>query len=109
MKKIRQIFKMIAEGVNYIHSMGLVHFDLKFDNILINVDTDGNITDLRISDFGLTRSNKEFKTNVDSDGTLVYMAPEMFVKDSFFNEKIDIWSLGVILFSLLNYEMPFVC
>lgn len=94
---------MIAEGVAYIHSMNIVHFDLKLDNILINLDTQDNITDLRISDFGLSRSLNKFNTNTDCDGTLNYMAPEMFGNDRVFDEKIDSWSLGVILYTLLNY------
>jgi len=61
----RKIFKMIAEGVTYIHSMNIVHFDLKPDNILVNVDSQGNITDLRISDFGFSRSFNVFNTNSD--------------------------------------------
>ena len=92
---------MIVEGVAYIHSMKIVHFDLKPDNILLNVDNQGYITDLRISDFGLSRSFNEFNSNTDFDGTLSYMSPEMFEKNQVFNEKIDSWSLGIILYIML--------
>ena len=98
---------MIAEGVSYIHSKKIVHFDLKLDNILANVNANGYITDLCISDFGLSRSFNEFSNSLNFDGSLIYMAPEMFSKDSMFDEKIDCWSLGIILYTILKYELPF--
>ena len=72
---------MIAESVSYLHSMNIAHFDLKLDNILVNVDSSGIITDLCISDFGLSRSFCEFKNSIDFDGTWIYMAPEMYEND----------------------------
>ena len=98
---------MIVEGIAYIHSMKIVHFDLKLDNILVNFDSQGTITDLRISDFGLSRSFNEFSTNTDFDGSLVYMAPEMYGQNIIFNEKIDSWSLGVILYIMVFNKLPF--
>jgi len=74
----RNIFKMIADGVVNLHSQNLVHFDLKLDNILVNIDQDGKVIDLCISDLGLAKSQGKFQTNIDFDGTLLYMAPEMF-------------------------------
>ena len=102
LKQKQRLFKMIAEGVSYIHSMKIVHFDLKLDNILVNVNSHGYVTDLCISDFGLSRSFKEFKNSLNFDGTWMYMAPEMYGVDKVFDEKIDCWSLGVILYTILK-------
>jgi len=87
--------------------MNIAHFDLKLDNILVNVGSNGIITDLCISDFGLSRSFSDFKKSIDFDGTWIYMAPEMYENDQIFDEKIDCWSLGVILYTLLKLEFPF--
>jgi len=98
---------MIVDGIVYIHSKDIVHFDLKLDNILVKVNNDGVVTDLCISDFDLSRSNRQFRTNTDNDGTKQYMAPEFFIKDNIFDKKVDSWSLGIILYGLLYKKLPF--
>ena len=48
------IFLKIAQAVNYCHSIGIMHRDIKLENILVNVDEKNNLTDLKLADFGFT-------------------------------------------------------
>lgn len=61
--------------------MGYVHHDLKLENILVKVNSKGDITDVKISDFGFARSTSEkLVAGQDSHGTFQYAAPEMLIK-----------------------------
>ena len=75
----KAIFKMISSAVDHCHSKGIMHCDLKLDNILVNTNDCGQITDLCISDFGLSSNIKEMRAGDDSRGSLPYMAPEQLV------------------------------
>ena len=103
------IFKMIAQGVTHSHQQGYVHCDLKLDNVLVNVHQDsGQIKDLYITDFGLSLKYTELWRNQELRGSLPYMAPEMLNPDMKFYDKVDSWSLGVILYELLIKKRPYV-
>lgn len=98
----RFFFKQLCESLKYIHSQGIVHRDLKLDNILID---DRN--NLKLIDFG-------FSICVDKDqklkifcGTPSFMAPEIVQKKDYNGFATDIWSLGVILFVMLSGGYPF--
>lgn len=106
-KVITKLFRQICQGVEYIHMQGLIHRDLKPDNIYMSVKN-GSI---KIGDFGLaTRIGKSGKgpQNVKHTdqlshhvGTKLYMAPEMEQSGIKYNNKVDIFSLGLILVELL--------
>ena len=83
--------------------MSCVHRDLKLENILL--DKHENV---KLCDFGFTREY-EGKTNYLQTfcGTVCYSAPEMLKGEKYAGEKVDVWSLGVILYSLLTGELPF--
>lgn len=115
------MFTEICLGVEYVHSQGLIHRDLKPNNIFFSAD--GTI---KIGDFGLVTGQQEFdllenKTedmcgdqpnhtlttqasrcsqHTDQVGTELYMSPEQLAKKPY-NHKVDIYSLGLILFELL--------
>ena len=91
-----KIFKQIIEGLSFIHKKGVVHRDLKPDNILFSKTTEDLC--VRIADFGLSRHVDSFTAT--AGGTMLYMAPEMLVRG--FYPKSDIYSAGLILFELLN-------
>ena len=57
-EEVRKTFTQILQGLDYIHSIGLIHLDMKFDNVLIN---DENV--VKISDFGLTKNKKNLTSN----------------------------------------------
>ena len=97
----RMIHKII-EGLNHIHSVHVVHRDLKPDNII--VDDNG---DPKIIDFGLSTDTlggtKRLKTYV---GSKVYMAPEI-LENTGHTSTCDMWSIGIILYLLLSGSFPF--
>ena len=94
------IFNDIVNGLNYLHTNNIIHRDLKPSNILF--DKKNNI---KISDFGMSikRYGSINDTFIGSDlfGTYIYSAPES-LKDNYYSIYSDIYSLGIILFELLN-------
>ena len=81
---------------------------MKLENILVKTNHDGLIKRVKLADFGLARKlSDKLEAGEDSRGTLEYAAPEMLVKGRKFDEKIDMWAVGVILHNLLLNEFPF--
>lgn len=83
--------------------MSCVHRDLKLENVLL--DKNENV---KLCDFGFTREY-EGKSNYLQTfcGTICYSAPEMLKGEKYAGEKVDVWSLGIILYALLAGELPF--
>ena len=102
------ICKQLLEALNYLNSQGIVHRDIKPANILLK--DKNSLDDIRLADFGLSEALPTFeghklKKNFSSKcGTILYMAPEYFTKDSFTN-AVDIWALGIILFKMLSEDL----
>ena len=101
--KVQRIFTQLAGAVSYVHMQSCVHRDLKLENILL--DKHENV---KLVDFGFTREY-EGKANYLQTfcGTICYSAPEMLKGEKYAGEKVDVWSLGVILYALLCGELPF--
>lgn len=97
-----ELFAQISGAVYYAHSMHCVHRDLKLENILL--DKNGNA---KLTDFGFTRECMTKTTLETVCGTTVYMAPELIERRTYDGFKIDIWSLGVILYTLITGYLPF--
>lgn len=98
------MFSQIFDGVRYLHSQNIVHRDLKLENILISRCGEFK---LKLSDFGLSKllpSNEEIMKS--SCGTPAYVAPEVLLGCGY-TAAVDVWSLGVILFTLVFAEYPF--
>ncbi|CAD8141750.1 unnamed protein product [Paramecium pentaurelia] len=102
-KEIANYMKQILTAVAYCHSKGIVHRDLKPENILFDSKNQG--ASLKIIDFGASAkliNDEKLKKRI---GTPFYVAPE--VLNGSYDEKCDIWSLGVILYVLLCGYPPF--
>lgn len=90
----------IILGIEYLYSKGIMHRDIKPQNILI---CEGHI---RITDFGFSREVEEDDVLSTFCGSPLYMSPEIFTEGSY-NEKSDIWSLGVILYEVITKKHPY--
>lgn len=102
-----RIFTQILGAVYYLHKNDCCHRDLKLENILL--DKEMNV---KLSDFGFTRELPFTPHGTKSllseyCGTGAYMAPELVKRVPYSGIKIDIWALGVILYTMLTGEMPF--
>ncbi len=99
------VIKQVLSAVTYCHAKGVVHRDLKPENILIDsVSSEGKIN-VKVIDFGTAlffRSETKLRETL---GTPYYIAPEVLLDT--YNEKCDVWSIGVILFVLLSGTAPF--
>lgn len=101
--KVQKIFTQLVGAVAYVHNSSCVHRDLKLENILL--DKNENV---KLCDFGFTREYEGKASYLQTFcGTVCYSAPEMLKGEKYAGEKVDIWSLGVILYALLCGELPF--
>ncbi|KAM0946234.1 putative protein kinase Group-Pl-3 family [Dioscorea sansibarensis] len=100
----KKFMKQLGAGLRVLHAHHIVHRDLKPENILLSDSTSDPV--LKIADFGLSRviSPGEYADFVC--GTPLYMAPEVLQFQKYDN-KADMWSVGAILFELLNGYPPF--
>lgn len=99
------LFYQICSGVQYMHRENVTHRDLKPENILLA--TADVYTLVKISDFGLSK-RVQLNTLLETRcGTVYYMAPEVRMMNNNYTNKVDIWSLGVILFNCLSGQYPF--
>ena len=100
------IIKSVLQAITYCHSCGIIHRDLKPENILIPAGK-GKIdyTLLKIIDFGASVLKKDDGKISFRFGTPYYIAPEVLLES--YNEKCDVWSIGVITYLLLLGQAPF--
>ncbi|XP_063676221.1 hormonally up-regulated neu tumor-associated kinase homolog A-like [Bolinopsis microptera] len=93
--------RQIISAVEYLHSMGIVHRDLKVENLLL--DQHKNI---KIIDFGLSNSLGKNGLLGTQCGSPAYAAPEVFSKNPY-GPSVDIWSIGINLYAMLTGQLPF--
>eukprot|EP00397_Hematodinium_sp_SG-2012_P005857 GEMP01005881.1.p1 GENE.GEMP01005881.1~~GEMP01005881.1.p1 ORF type:complete len:747 (+),score=79.74 GEMP01005881.1:20-2260(+) len=102
---IHDTMKQSLRALSFMHSRRIAHKDLKPENILY---TDDNSNTVKVIDFGLAEWFKQSQRYSDLQcGTPLYCAPEIF-SNSPFDFRVDIWSLGIILFYMIEGALPFM-
>lgn len=102
-ERIQELGGQIADGLQAAHARGIVHRDIKPDNLLLTPD--GRV---KIMDFGIAKQGEgsHLTQTGMTLGTLSYMSPEQLLADQV-DHRADLWSLGVVLYEMLARELPF--
>lgn len=96
-----------AFGMEYLHGKNIVHFDLKCENLLVNM-RDPHRPVCKIGDLGLSKVKQHTLVSGGVRGTLPWMAPELLSgKSNMVSEKIDVYSFGVVMWELLTGDEPY--
>ncbi|OWR55454.1 testis-specific serine/threonine-protein kinase 3-like isoform X1 [Danaus plexippus] len=97
--------RQILSGIHYIHTMNVAHRDLKCENVLITSNYN-----VKITDFGFARNVRQRDRDVLSEtycGSLSYAAPEVLKGVPYLPKLADMWSIGIIMYTMLNKALPF--
>ncbi len=105
-EKCAKIMKQLGEALQYLHNNGIIHRDLKPENIMVSNKSVSSFTVFKVMDFGLSKIVGMNEKAKESYGTLCYAAPEILLRKPY-DEKIDIYSLGIVLFYALSKKLPF--
>ncbi|CAK1551957.1 unnamed protein product [Leptosia nina] len=98
--------RQLALAIQYMHELEIAHRDIKCENVLLTANQNA-----KLSDFGFARMcvDKKFK-DIPSEtfcGSLSYTAPEILQGSPYYPKPTDVWSLGIVLYVMLNRAMPF--
>ncbi|CAD8170966.1 unnamed protein product [Paramecium pentaurelia] len=99
-EKAHKYFVQIVQAVQYLHQKNFLHRDIKLSNLLLTHDDQ-----IKLADFTWSTSLSMGYVAPQICGTLEYMPPEV-IKNGFQNEKLDIWSLGIVLYEMLHNDLP---
>ena len=104
--KVKKIIKQISLGISYLHKYGIMHRDIKPENILLKCKSISTFTCVKIIDLGLSKIIGIEERAIEGYGTICYVAPEI-LQNKAYDKKIDIWSIGIILYYILSKKLPF--
>ena len=98
----RKLFTDLVNGLSACHAKGIVHRDLKCENLLLDAQMR-----LKITDFGFSRRQEKGANLETYCGSYAYAAPEVVLGDPYDGEPADIWSIGVVLYAMVSGRLPF--
>jgi serine/threonine protein kinase len=99
--EVRRIFAQLVDAMAYLHGRSIAHRDLKPNNILLD-----EFFNPKISDFGLCHQTDDKKLLKTPCGSVLYAAPEILSEREYDGQLADVWSLGVVLYSMLTSSLP---
>ena len=102
---IRNIAMKLFTGLEYLHSLGIGHRDIKFENIMVS-STENDATP-KFIDFGLSKVFLYGEYSQERFGTLAYSSPQILMGQDH-HLGVDIWSMGIMLYVLLSGTFPFL-
>jgi len=108
-RRALRVARQIASALHAAHSAGIVHRDLKSDNVFLT-DRDGALDHVKVLDFGISRflaADDNVRTRAMVIGTPQFMAPEQITHPEAVDKRADIYALGVILYEMLACRRPF--
>lgn len=112
-EEIVQLMIDVTRGLDFLHNRGVLHLDLKPGNVLLHWDDDALLPKALLSDFGSSLPVHEnwMRKRTGHTGTLEYMAPETIVPHcgqlAELSSKADVWSLGILLYVLIFFDLPY--
>ncbi|PXF47445.1 Calcium/calmodulin-dependent protein kinase type 1 [Gracilariopsis chorda] len=110
-----QITSQVLEALRYMHSLGYAHRDIKPENIVFTEKpfyADGKLAPIKLIDFGLAsardpNASEKEKLSSEKCGTVRYAAPEIVTETAYVPELCDIWSVGIVLYSIIAHRNPY--
>ncbi|KAL2918270.1 hypothetical protein HK105_202197 [Polyrhizophydium stewartii] len=106
---VRSIFRQIAQAVAYLHENLVAHRDIKLENIMIDMSGGAGAPRIKLIDFGLATRISPPALLRERCGSEEYAAPELVQSLPYDGRKVDVWAMGIVLFSMLFKSMPFSC
>ena len=103
-KEARKILLQIVNAIQYCHSHGVVHRDLKLENILFKEIEDQFV---KVIDFGISGVCTTFQADTVDAGTIAYMPPECFEGNVSTSPALDIWAIGLMFYAMIYGTLPF--
>ena len=102
--RVKDLTLQITFAISYLHSYGIVHRDIKLENVMMSDASDHAVP--KLVDFGLAKIIGPTEKSDEPFGTLGYVAPEVLNKEPY-SFSCDLWSLGCIAYALLSGSLPF--
>lgn len=100
------VVRQVAEALSYVHGRGVVHRDIKPDNIILTNLDGADDPEVKVADFGIAKILGESSTATHLVGTAHYLAPEL-IRDNVLSPSVDVYALGVTLYQMVSGQLPF--